>query len=65
VANGSVAHNASHLGLVRGVGQSYNRVSEALLVEQEIIDTMVSKADCFLAKTSDAREYFHLIAGLQ
>jgi hypothetical protein len=34
-------------------------------IEQEIIDTMVSKADCFLAKTSDAREYFHLIAGLQ
>jgi len=32
VANGSVPHNASHLGLVRGVGQSHNRVSEALLV---------------------------------
>lgn len=32
VANSSVPHNASHLGLVRGVGQSHNRVSEALLV---------------------------------
>jgi hypothetical protein len=32
VAISSVPHDASHLGLVRGVGQSYNRVSEALLV---------------------------------
>jgi len=32
VANSSVPHNALHLGLVRGVGQSHNQVSEALLV---------------------------------
>jgi hypothetical protein len=43
---------------------SFN-LNKMMKIEQEIIDTMVSKADCFLAKTSDAREYFHLIAGLQ
>jgi hypothetical protein len=43
---------------------SFN-LNKMMKIEQEIIDTMVSRADCFLAKTSDAREYFHLIAGLQ